>query len=241
MRKSPRTLVLAPTAARAAQLARLARVAVPAVDKVLPDWDGALVLVEPSTSARLNAAVGSDASSTAQLAGITTTTDGGVTRGLANHVLLNPDVFSRLGPQAAQIVVTHEATHVATDGAVSSAPDWLVEGFADYVALRDSGLPVSVSAGQILAQVRKDGPPAKLPTPSEFGGENAGLGATYESAWLACRLIAEDYGEGELVELYRAADRSGAVAGAFREVLGVSERRFTRSWADYLDDLASGS
>ena len=241
VRKTERTLVLAGEPRRLATLARLASRAVPAVDAVLPGWGGALVLAEPATSADLNRAVGSDASATTQLAGVTTTVDGTVVPGGTSHVLLNPDVFDRLGPRAAQIVVSHEATHVATDGAVSAAPQWLVEGFADYVALRDSDLPVGVSAGQVLAEVRKDGPPAKLPAPADFSGQNVNLGARYESAWLACRLIGEEYGEQALVAFYRRADRTGETTAAFRGVLDTSEAAFTRSWRDYLVDLASSS
>ena len=46
----------------------------------------------------------------------------------------------------------------------SGAEAWLLEGFADYVALRDVDLPLSRTAGQIIAQVRNDGVPAQLPS-----------------------------------------------------------------------------
>ena len=241
VRKSDRTLVLAADPGQLPRLARLARRAVPAVAKVLPTWKGALVLEEPSSEAVLDEAVGSDTATTAQLAGVTTTVDGSVTRGQATHVLLNPEVFGRLGPTAAQIVVSHEATHVATDAAVTAMPQWLAEGFADYVALRDTKLPVAVSASQILAEVRKNGPPRALPTSADFSGDNAALGATYESAWLACRLLAQEYGEQRLVAFYRRADRDSGTRQAFRSVLGTTEAAFTRSWSSYLAGLASGT
>ena len=239
--KGERTLVLAGDPKRLPELVRLAERAIPAVDAVLPGWRGALVVAEPATTADLNRAVGSDASATAQLAGVTTTVDGTVVPGGTSHVLINPEVFDRLGPEAAQIVITHEATHVATDGAVSQAPQWLVECFADYVALRDSELPVAVSAGQALADVRKDGPPAQLPTPADFSGQNNRLGAMYEASWLACRLIGEEYGEDSLVEFYDRADRTGNTRRAFSDVLGTTEAAFTRDWRSYLVDLASSS
>ena len=53
--------------------------------------------------------------------------------------------------------MSHEATHVATGAALSTMPTWLLEGFADYVALAHVDLPVSVTASQILGQVRKHG------------------------------------------------------------------------------------
>ncbi|HET7690244.1 MAG TPA: hypothetical protein VFK41_07695 [Nocardioidaceae bacterium] len=237
--KRPRTLVLAADPGRLAPLTRLAQTAVEAVDVVLPEWGGALVLEEPASLEDLNRAVGADSAVTAQLAGVTTTVDGSVVRGSSSHVLLNPTVFDRLGPRAAQIVVTHEATHVATEGAVSSAPQWLVECFGDYVALRDSELPVETAAGQILSDVRKNGPPPQLPTSSDFSDREGRLGAMYEAAWLACRLIAETYGEDALVAFYERADRDGDATAAFRRELGVSEADFTRSWRSYLSGLAS--
>src|SRR5205085_47699 len=123
------------------------------------------------------------------------TVDGTVLRGSTAHVFINPAVFDRLGPTAAQIVVSHEATHVATGGAVSSMPQWLIEGFADYVALHALNVPTSVSARQIISEVQKDGPPPKLPTSADFAGGAPDLGATYEAAWLACRQIADEFGQ----------------------------------------------
>ena len=241
VRKGDRTLVLAADRGKLARLGRLADTAVPAVDKVLPDWKGSLVLEEPSSQELLDVAVGSERSGTNQLAGVTTTVDGSVERGGASHVLLNPDVFDGLGPQAAQIVVTHEATHVATDGAVSLMPTWLVEGFADYVALRDSTLPVSVSASQILGEVRKHGPPAELPASADFSGQSTVLvRRTSRPGWPA-RLIADTYGEDRLVAFYRRADELGGTRRAFAKVLGTSESAFTRSWSSYLRRLASGA
>ena len=108
--------------------------------------------------------------------------------------------------------MSHEATHVATDAWASTMPLWLLEGFADYVALRDVDLPLTTSAAQIIAEVRRDGPPRALPGADEFGDATADLGATYESAWLACRLLAQDGGEDALVSFYRSVDR-GTISG----------------------------
>ena len=58
------------------------------------------------------------------------------------HVFVNPEVFDRLQPTGAQVVLSHEAVHVATDAARSDVALWLLEGFADYVALRDVDLPL---------------------------------------------------------------------------------------------------
>jgi len=136
-------------------------------------------------------------------------------------------------------VLSHEATHDATGVASNTTlPPWLLEGFADYVALHHVNLPVTVTASQILAEVREDGPPAHLPGKAEFDTANTALGASYESAWLACRLIGEKYGEQRLIAFYRQSARDSSTDRAFREVLGTSEAAFTAQWRDYLRRLA---
>jgi hypothetical protein len=136
-------------------------------------------------------------------------------------------------------VMTHEATHVAMRAALSPMPLWLLEGFADYVALAQVDLPVSRLAGGTLARVRRSGAPYRLPTDEDFGPHRAELGAAYESAWLACRLIAQRYGERRLVAFYRASDRAGATEAAFRTVLGTDQQSFTRAWRADLRRLSS--
>ncbi|MFT4011096.1 MAG: hypothetical protein QM655_13755 [Nocardioidaceae bacterium] len=238
VRKDERALVMASAKSRLRSLLQMANRAVEAVGRVLPDWRGSLVLEEPSDRGLLDQAIGAGSQVTTQLAGITTTADGSARRLAPEHVLLNPEVFDKLGPEAAQIVVSHEATHVATAGATATMPQWLIEGFADYVALRDLGVPVQTSASQILAQVRRDGPPRRLPTDADFAGDSTELGADYEAAWLAAKLIADRYGEQKLVEFYRATDDSGDIGKSFREILGTTQRDFTRSWSAYVASLA---
>jgi hypothetical protein len=134
--------------------------------------------------------------------------------------------------------MSHEATHVATGAAVSSMPTWLLEGFADFVALDHVDLPVSVTASQILAQVRRHGPPSHLPGRTEFDPQNHSLGASYEAAWLACRLLGERYGERRLIAFYRASDLAGSTAGPFHALLHTDLRAFTRAWRHDLRRLA---
>ena len=69
----------------------------------------------------------------------------------------------------------------------------------------------------------------------------ADLPQAYESAWLACRLIAEHEGQDKLVAFYRAVDRSGSAAGladAFKSVLGMTDSEFVVQWQKYLKRLA---
>jgi len=149
-------------------------------------------------------------------------------------VYLNPAQFERYNRQGQLILLTHEATHVLTGVVDNTAmPLWLVEGFADYVALRDVRLPLPTTAKQILARVRRHGPPARLPTAADFdaaGRSDSAFGAEYEASWLACRLIAQRSGRARLVALYRAVERGEPIAAVFRRDVGASVAAFTRLW-----------
>lgn len=236
--RTGRSLVVTSQGGRPARFSRLADQAVTDVRKVLPAWRGRLVVEVPADEQELSRALGSQPGAYGGIAAVTTTVDGSTSPGAPVHIFVNPRVFDPLGPRGSQIVMSHEATHVATGAAVSSMPTWLLEGFADFVALDHVDLPVSVTASQILAQVRKDGPPANLPGQTEFDPQNKTLGASYEAAWLACRLLGERYGEKKLIAFYRASDRTGSTAGPFRALLGTDQQTFTRAWRDYLRQLA---
>lgn len=237
-RGTPRSLVVAADGTPTARFSRLAERAVSDVRTVLPRWRGRLVVEVPADEQQLGRVLGAAPDEYGGIAAVTTTVDGSVSPTSPVHIFVNPAVFDPLGPRGAQIVMSHEATHVATGAAVSSMPTWLLEGFADYVALDHVDLPVSDAASQVLARVRADGPPARLPGAHEFDPRSKVLGASYESAWLACRLIGETYGEARLIAFYRAADRAGSTDAAFGRLLDTDQPAFTRAWRDYLRRLA---
>jgi hypothetical protein len=222
------------------RFSHLADQAVRDVRKVLTRWRGRIVVEVPRDQASLVHVLGARAGAYDEIAAVTTTADGSTSPDAPVHVFVNPRVFDPLGPRGSQIVISHEATHVATGGALSRLPVWLLEGFADYVALDHADLPVSRAASQILAQVRRRGVPAHLPGAAEFASDSSTLGASYESAWLACRLLAQEYGERRLIEFYRASDRASATTAAFRTVLGTDQTTFTRAWRSDLRRLAAG-
>ena len=240
VRRTPATLVLAAgSSARADDHAARAEAAVPVVRRVLPAWRPRLVVEVPASAAALDRTLAADPGRYANIAAVTTTVDGSVDPGAPVHVFVNPDVFDRLEPQGAQVVMSHEAVHVATDAATSDLPLWLLEGFADYVALRDVDLPLSTTAAQVIRQVRRDGLPDHLPGPAEFDTSATALGAAYESAWLACRLLARTGGERALVRLYRLVDGGRELAAALRATFGLTPGRLTRAWRRSLSDLAA--
>ncbi|GGF31528.1 hypothetical protein GCM10011519_01100 [Marmoricola endophyticus] len=228
------TLVLAAAGSAAgtpAVLSERARQAVRDVRKVLPGWSGPLVVEAPDSEQELERLIGARPGSYAAIAAVTTTVDGSKEPGTPVHVYLNPTVFGGLGPRGSQVVLSHEATHVATRASFADLPTWLLEGFADYVALAHADIPFTTAAGQVLSRVRKDGPPTALPDADDLAPSASGLGATYEEAWTACRFLAMRYGERTLVDLYDAVTDGTSVAAAFRSVVGTSQQAFERAWS----------
>ncbi len=239
VRRTASTLVLVAGAGEDVdRYARRAAAAVPVVRRVLPSWRRGLVVEVPASEDDLDAALDADPGTYDQIAAVTTAADGSQAPGAPVHVFVNPAVYDGLRPTGAQVVLSHEATHVATGAFRSPVPLWLLEGFADYVALRDVALPVSRSAAQVIAEVRRDGAPRTLPTDADFGTRATHLGATYESAWLACRLVAQRAGEPALVAFYRAVDRGQGVGAALRANAALTVPELTRAWRVLLSDLA---
>ena len=239
VRRTPATLTLvAGTRRELAAVSRRAEAAVPVVRRVLPRWRPRLVVEVPSSEQALDDALGAEPGTYAAIAAVTTSVDGSQAPGSPVHVFVNPDVYDDLRPTGAQVVISHEAVHVATGAERSSAPLWLAEGFADYVALRDVDLPLSITAGQIIARVRRHGAPQQLPGPVEFSTSQSHLGAAYESAWLACRVLAQRGGEQRLVTLYRAVDRGLPLATALARGFDWSEQDLVAAWRAELQRLA---
>jgi hypothetical protein len=239
VRRTPQTLVIAAGGAKVAdRYAHLATTAVPVVQRVLHDWSGGLVVEVPANAEALDQELDAAPGEYAQIAAVTTSVDGSTSKLAPVHVFVNPEVYAALLPTGAQVVMSHEATHVATHAVSTTMPLWLVEGFADYVALRDVDLPLSKTASQIAAQVRRDGVPRHLPTDAEFGTRTTHLGAVYEAAWLACTTLAELGGEARLVAFYRSLSGGGDESRELRRNFGISEDSLTRSWQERLRDLA---
>ena len=220
--------------------AALGAQAVRDVNRVLPSWRGRLVVEVPDSEQELDSILNADARTYANIAAVTTTVDGSLVPGSPVHVFLNPRVFDTLKTRGSQVVLSHETTHVATNASFASMPVWLLEGFADYVALAHAHVPVQVAAAQILARIRRHGLPTHLPTEAELNPTANGLGATYEEAWLACRSLGLHFGQARLVAFYRAVDRGTKQDAAFRSVLGTSETAFVATWRRDLRRLAGG-
>lgn len=216
----------------------LAARALPQVRRVLPALEGGLVVEVPGSSAELDAVLGVPEGTYRGVAAVTASVDGRTAESSPVHVFVNPEELGRLRRTGAQVVMTHEAVHALTGAPTSRAPVWLVEGFADYVALRDVDLPLTTTAAQVLDQVRRDGAPARLPGEAEFDVTAPHLGAAYEAAWLACRALVELAGEQALIDVYDTAGGGIDVETALRQEAGVDLASLTDRWRQLLLDAA---
>lgn len=227
---------------RLREFAALADKAVPAVRRAWNgDWPGRLVVVVPRSLDRMAALLGASPDDYRGIAAVTTGELGGAARVPADRVTVNPAAFGELGALGRQFVVTHEAAHVATRSSTSSAtPLWLSEGFADWTGYRGTGRTPAEVAPELAQEVHAGRLPRALPEDGAFGfaTDPDHLARAYESGWLACRMIAEQWGEAALRDFYRAAGahdgRAGAVDAALRKALGLDTARFTKRWQAYL-------
>lgn len=238
VRRTAEVWAVATSREQAARLVTMGEEAVDVVRRRLPDLPLPLVVQWPETRDQFETASDVRGQEARVIAAVTASVDGSGRVSSPVHVFLNPAVFDGLGPDGRQIVVSHEAAHVALGATAGVVPLWLSEGTADYVALADSEVPVRVLAAQARRLVREDGPPRRFPGVAEFSGDNEDIGAHYEMAWLAADTIAEEYGEDALFALHRAMERSGAQPSTVEDVLGVPESTVLRQWRATLRDLA---
>ncbi len=241
VRRTPRALVMA-SGGRADREARVylqrVRRAFPVVRRVLPQWRGRVVVEVPASAAELDDSLDVADGTYAGIAAVTASADGSGRQGAPVRVFVNPEVTGRLRGAGAQVVISHELVHVATDANVAVLDPWLLEGFADYVALRDVDLPLSTTAARATAIVRRLGVPDHLPGSVEFDTTASDLEAAYELAWLACVEVADQVGERGLVRIYDDATK-GATTGEALATVGLTLDEVVRGWQRRLTGLGS--
>ncbi|WP_327161573.1 hypothetical protein [Streptomyces zaomyceticus] len=229
---------------RLREIADAADRAVPVVSAAWPAaWARQVVVLVPGTLTGMGELLGAPGASYRGIAAVTTGETRGGADAAADRVIVNPDAYGVLGAFGRQLVLTHETVHVATRAATTpSTPVWLSEGFADWVAYRDAGRTAAQAAPELRRAVLAGELPARLPDDPDFafGGDAEALARAYEGGWLACALIADRWGEGELRDFYRAVGahpgREGAVEQALQEVLGTTPEEFTADWRAYLKE-----
>jgi hypothetical protein len=220
-------------------LVSMGEVARDAVTRVVPKAAGEVTVVMPHTQGQAAMLLGQEADTVAPIAAVATRLDDRSSARARDVVVLNPRVFTTMNQRAAQVVLTHEATHLLTGAVGTRAATWVVEGFADFVALHDDTEPLSVSAGQVLSQVRDGQVPQQLPDAEQFSSAGRGLGAVYESTWMIFRMLGERYPDSSIVELYRSVLAGRPVARALDASTGLSVEQLTAQWRRYLTKSAS--
>jgi hypothetical protein len=215
-------------------------------------WSQRVAVVLPQSELEMQAMVGPEFSVSAIAAvAIADRIDQRTHAAEGQRVVLNQDTADRLSESALRVVLRHETTHVAARGVtVDGAPMWLLEGFADYVGYRRSGIPFDQAAADLVELVRTGGPPDELPSDADFHAGAAQLDLAYQEAWTATLYLAGRIGEPRLVQLYRrvaslAHPTWPQVDDALRAVAGVDHIQLTNGWREFLrrhlvDNTGSG-
>ncbi|MFE6870677.1 hypothetical protein ACFVFS_29495 [Kitasatospora sp. NPDC057692] len=245
-----RCLVLAVDAADTPAPAGLAAVgdrAVAAVEALWGSaWAGRLLFELPATGEWFSRLLAEERPGWSGMAAVTVAAPGAPLNAPADRILVNPETYAGLSDFGRQVVVTHEAVHVATRADTRAwTPLWLSEGVADWTGYRDTGRTARQIAPELARDVAAGRLPAALPEDAAFTAGGEGLAQVYEQAWLACDLIARRYGPERLVALYRAvgaaapgADRQAWLDGLLRDRLGLGLTEFTGLWLAGLRTLA---
>lgn len=157
------------------------------------------------------------------------------------RVVFGPDVGKRLDDPTMRTMLRHEITHIATRAdTVDESPQWLLEGFAEYAAQRNTGRTFAEIAPTARADIRAGRTPADLPTDRTFRGPTSVT--AYELAWSVCAAVADRYGEPTLVALYHRLASGPQTPEtedtAFREVLGTTGAALVAEWQHWLRSRA---
>ncbi|WP_161606047.1 hypothetical protein [Microlunatus speluncae] len=202
-------------------------------------WSGAVVIEVPATAEGYDRLLGGEPgrqsgyAAVAWAEGVADPRDPATER-IAVRVVVNPDAAG-LDPRAADLLLTHEVTHLARYDAGSAAPLWLVEGFADLVAYPSEPDLLATAEQNLRATVRQVGAPTALPADDDFrAGSDRDLDRAYLLAWSACLLISERYGAAALHHFVAAAGAGTGVDRALRSAAGVDLTRFTADWRQSL-------
>ncbi|WP_326821939.1 hypothetical protein [Streptosporangium sp. NBC_01756] len=167
--------------------------------------------------------------------------DDGVQIGGSRVVMDTASTFFTTAGGTAEIF-RHEFAHSAVTSLDSGRSgllgldNWIVEGFAEYVANRGDPITADVRYDEGRAYLA-----GRLPQrfdgrlPDNFAWDTTGMtSVNYLMGHLAMRLIEERYGERKLVAFVTAHYRGDKSGAALQKVLGVGEAQFQQQWADYV-------
>ncbi|HEY5785227.1 MAG TPA: hypothetical protein VIT65_10660 [Microlunatus sp.] len=201
------------------------------------DPGGSLVVEVPQSRTAFERTLGVPSSSYAQVAAAAWPM-GADTSTAPIHVVVNPEATARLSDLGRDVLLTHEAVHVATRSPGSTAPTWLVEGYADRIAYRAHPTADTPATEAVRDAVRKQGAPRDWPAEDDFAPDATDLDLSYDLAWTAARSIAMAYGDDALNRFYAAVD-GGASLEEAAEQIGSTEKELRQRWRAGLEDLAA--
>lgn len=213
--------------------ARLATQATDVVGRRLPagladHWDGRVVIEAPATVDHFAAVLGQSAKAYAGIAAVAY--QAGVGEAAPLRIVVSPRARTVAREDQLAEILRHEITHLATRSPESAAPLWAVEGLAEWIAVGPEPGRSSSGSADLLAEVRRHGPPRSLPTDADFGVGSPNLNRAYAGAWLACWHIADRYSPAHLGQLYAELDRGRSMDQASRAVLGIGAGEVTDGW-----------
>jgi hypothetical protein len=204
-------------------------------------WERKVVILVPSSQEEAERIVGAaDLSKVAAVSSssIESVRSGADERVLGNRIIVNTANVARYDTLNLQVVTTHEMTHVATRRLGGRIPLYLVEGFADYTALRAVDAPLSVTRPALTRAVREGRFSGTLPADEEFRG-TGDAAVAYDEGSSFCLWVARTYGNPKLQALYQAfadADQPTSFEQdqRFRRVLGLSLAVAEARWAAWV-------
>jgi hypothetical protein len=202
-------------------------------------WERKAVILVPRDEREAERLVGARDLSRVAAVASSSVESGRAERVLGNRIVVNPDNVGRYNDLNLQVLVTHEMTHVATRALGDGVPLLLVEGFADWAALKPIGAPLDRTRQALNLRVDTGRFDGALPTDREFRGPDAAV--AYDEGSAFCLWVAETFGAGKLRALYREFAGSDPPSNArldrgFRRVLGVPRRTAEARWAAWVNE-----
>ena len=200
-------------------------------------WERKVVILVPHDQNEAERLVGTaDLSKVAAVAS-SSIEAGAVERVLGNRIVVNTTNIDTYDTLNLQVVTTHEMTHVATRSLGSGVPLFMVEGFADYAALRPIDQPLSVTRPALAKEVAQGRFRGQLPSDDEF---HAADGAeAYDEASSFCLWVRSAFGSAKLQLLFHSFSGSQKPSPQlqdtrFRQVLGIPKRTAETRWAAWV-------
>lgn len=204
-------------------------------------WSQRVALMLPDSPGEMRALVGPDFPVESVVAVAVADRVDNATRTVAGQrVVLSPSGVRALSIASLRVVLRHEITHLAARAdTVDGSPTWLLEGFADYVGYRDSGVTLAEGAPDLAKRVRQGDGPTALPEDRAFRSRGPDLDLAYQQSWSLARYVADHWGEKTLIEMYRVLAAAGPASASetddmLREVLGSDRAALVEGWQSYL-------